>query len=202
MVKELLHLPFLPLLPILPLRALPRPSLSPIYLPFIYWPVVSLGILSGSQQGSSSYYPPFDLVYLCLSVCASYFTMVPPCHLFLVPLSFPWWASLGILSGSSLFSPFSSLFIPFLPSSPSSHLVSHCHFVLVLSFTLASHCALSPFSPFCGQPGHTVRLVTPLSILRPIFSSSASLSFLPSFISFPFLKVFAQSGFAQRGNTL
>ena len=111
-------------------------------------------------------------------------------------------ASLGILSGSSLISPFSSLFTPFLPSSPSSHLVSHCHFVLGLILPLASLGALSQFSPFWGQPGHTVRLVTPLSPLRTIFSSSASLSSLPSVISFPFLKVFAQSGFAQRGNTL
>ena len=111
-------------------------------------------------------------------------------------------ASLGILSGSSLISPFSSLFTPFLPSSPSSHLVSHCHFVLGLILPLASLGALSQFSPFWGQPRHTVRLVTPLSPLRTIFSSSASLSSLPSVISFPFLKVFAQSGFAQRGNTL
>ena len=51
------------------------------------------------------------------------------------------------------------------------------------------------------QPAHTVRLVLPLSLLRDIFSSAASLSFLPSSTSFPLLKVFAQSGFAQRGNT-
>ena len=84
-------------------------------------------------------------------------------------------ASLGILSGSSLISPFSSLFTPFLPSSPSSHLVSHCHFVLGLILPLALSELYPNFLPF-GASLHTVRLVTPLSPLRTIFSSSASLS--------------------------
>jgi len=52
-------------------------------------------------------------------------------------------------------------------------------------------------------PGHIVRLVPPLSLLLTIFSisSSTSLSSLPSFF-FSSLQVFAQSGFAQCGNTL
>ena len=70
-----------------------------------------------------------------------------------------------------------------------------------LSLPLVSLWTLSRFSPFRGQPGHTVRLVPPLPLLRTIFFSAASLVFLPSSISLPFLKVFAQSGFAQRGNT-
>ena len=90
---------------------------------------------------------------------------------------------------------FPSLF-SFLPLGLSPSLV------LGFSVTLVSLCALFQFSPICGQPGHTVRLATPLPLLRPFFSSSASLSFLPFLVFFPFLKVFAQSGFAQRGNIL
>ena len=88
------------------------------------------------------------LIFMYVS---SYFTMFPPC----------------LVSCTSIFSlvgpawaPFSSLFTPFLPSSPSSHLVSHCHFVLGSSLSLASLYVLSQLSPFCGQPGHSVRLAT------------------------------------------
>ena len=164
------------------------------------------GILSGSQHGSSSNCPPFELVPLCLYVCVlvfhgfslsfvsctPIFSLVGPVWAPARPLSPP---SLGSLHLFFLFS-FLSFFI----------LVSPCHFVLDLSLPLASLCAFSQFSPFCGQPGHAVRLVTPLYstyylfLLR--FSPPASLPFLPSFISFPLLKVFAQSGFAHCGNTL
>ena len=132
---------------------------------------------------------------------SSYFTMVPPCLVSctsIFSLVGPAWA----YCPASLISPFSSLFTPFLPSSPSSHLVSHCHFVLGSSLSLASLYVLSQLSPFWGQPGHIVRLVPPLSPLLTIFSisSSTSLSSLPSFL-FSSLQVFAQSGFAQCGNT-
>ena len=76
-------------------------------------------------------------------------------------------------------SPFSSLFTPFLPSSPSSHLVSHCHFVLGSSLSLASLYVLCQLSPFCVQPGHSVRLATScysmplLFFLLLLFSLSA-----------------------------
>jgi len=42
---------------------------TPYYLLFILWPVVSLGILSGSQHGSSSSCPSLVLVHRCLYVC-------------------------------------------------------------------------------------------------------------------------------------
>ena len=141
---------------------------------------------------------------------SSYFTMVSPCPLFLVPLSSPWWGqpghtvrlvpSLPLLSLRSLHLSLLFSFLSFF------YLVSPCHFALDLSLPLASLRAFSQFSPFCGQPGQTVRLVTSLYstyyliLLRS--SPPSSLPFLPYFISFPLLNVFAQSGFAQRGNTL
>ena len=50
---------------------------------------------------------------------SSYFTMVPPV-LFLVPLSSPWWGQPGHIVRLVPYLSFSSLFTPFLPSSPFS----------------------------------------------------------------------------------
>ena len=132
-----------------------------------------------------------------------------PCPLFFLPLSSPWWASLGILSGSSLPSPFSLSLIlapPLFFSFLLFLLDFSCHLSFAFSLPFAFFSALSHISPSCGQPGHTVRLVTPryptyyLILFRSPLPSS--LPFLPSFLSFPLFKVFAQSGFAQRGSTL
>ena len=63
-------------------------------------------------------------------------------------------------------------------------LVSHSHFVLGLILPLASLGALSQFSPFWGQPGHTVQLVTPLSPLRTILLRFSLLSTLRHLLPF------------------
>ena len=92
---------------------------------------------------------------------SSYFTMVPPCLVSctsIFSLVGPAWA----YCPARPLSPPSLIFTPFLPSSPSSHLVSHFHFVLGSSLSLASLYVLSQLSPFWGQPGHIVRLVPPL----------------------------------------
>ena len=176
----LLLLPFLPLLPIPPLRALRKFSLSPPYLPSIYWPAVSLGILSGSQHGSSSNCPPFDLVPLCLYVCVlvfydgfslsfvcctPIFSLVGPAWAYCParPLSPPSLRSLRSLHLSFLFS-FLSFFI----------IVSPCHFVLDLSLPLASLRVFPNFLPFVASLG-ILSGSSLLSILRTILSSSAPL---------------------------
>ena len=104
---------------------------------------------------------------------------------------------LSILSSSSLLFPFSVLSILPFPFLPSSQLASRYHFLFRWFSEL-----LSWSSPLRSQPGHTVRLVPLLLLLRTIFFSFASHSFFFPPSRFAFWKVFAQSGFAQHGNTL
>ena len=144
---------------------------------------------------------------LALSLCmcpriSRWFLLV----LFLVPLSSPWWGQPGHIVRLVPYFPFLFALYTF-PSlfsflSLGFSLSLRAWLVSFVGFSLCLY-VLSQLSPFWGQPGHIVRLVPPLSPLLTIFSisSSTSLSSLPSFL-FTSLQVFAQSGFAQCGNTL
>ena len=141
----------------------------------------------------------------------SFLTMVSSSPLFLVPLSSPWWGQPGhtvrlvpslpllcALSASCTFpssSPSSPSFTWFLP-------VTSCLTCLFVCFSpcffpLSS--LLWPAWAYC--PAYHFSLFYALSYPLPP-SPPSSLPFLPYFISSPLLRVFAQSGFAQRGNTL
>ena len=140
------------------------------------------------------------LIFMYVS---SYFTMVPPC----------------LVSCTSIFSLVGPAwaYCPARPLSPPSLRSLHLSFPLLLPLTwflTVTSCLARLFRwllsmfypnffPSGASLGHIVRLVPPLSPLLTIFSisSSTSLSSLPSFL-FSSLQVFAQSGFAQCGNTL
>ena len=126
-------------------------------------PVVSLGILSGSQHGSS-FLPSISFgffvlclyphIVLCSSLAFSVFL-----NFFLGGVS------LGILSGSPLLSPFLvSLFSSSLPLTPFSWLITPLGFGSSLS-SASLYVFYSQSSPFLGQPGHTVRLAAGLLFL-------------------------------------
>ena len=128
--------------------------------------------------------------------------MVPPCPFFMYLDLLLGGASLGILSGSSLISPFSALYFPFLPSSP----------FFSIGFSLSFLDGLVPpigfslnFIPIFSLSGPAwaycpARPSSPSSTYYLFFSCFSCLSALLHLPSFS--KGVCPSGFAQRGNTL
>ena len=106
---------------------------------------------------------------------------------YLVPLSSPSWGQYGftvlLVPSLPLLHAFSSPYT-FASSSPSSSsLLWFRPVTLRLTCFFSDSPRFPHFLPFCGQPGHRVSILSPLSTLLHLPASS------------PLVKVFAQSGF-------
>ena len=184
--------------PLLYLHLLPTPPLLALHR-FSLLTSFTLHHLACCQPGHTVRFAAC-LAFPFMSVCPFEFAMV---------LSLP-------PSSSSLFSLSST---PFLLLGSSTPLFSSHFHLWFRPVPLHLTCFFFDLSlpPFCGQPGHTVRLATScyslpfLISLLLLYFPSLLLFFFLSFLSFlPHLspasssplKVFAQSGSAQRGNTL
>ena len=145
-------------------------------------PLVSLDILSGSQHGPS-FMPSISFGF---SLSSSMYPRIAlwSSQSFSVHLYFLLGGvSLGIVSGSPLISPFSSLFTPFLPISPFSHLVSHFTLCLACLFRRPLSMLLFPIFSLLG-PAWAYCPARPSSLPS---SSCPFLSFpLPLLLPLPF----------------